>query len=248
MLKFQTALIAILITCCVTLVACERTDSMLGPAPNDMTTGDNMSAKNVISFVPTTDVTTASVGEEIEIDVKITDGEGVAGYGAFFVFNTTALKYINTTRGDYLPAGGIWMSPELGDDGNYQVRLTVGDSTATGVLARVEVAPDAPEAAIEFSIDEVLFQIPETQLPPEFVSPGTVYLAFSILASSPLGADTNPIAVDGDGTLATLTFEVLEATPGTVHLLEVNLSDTNDETLTTTLQNSMITVNAPAAP
>lgn len=243
MLALRVFFMTILTACCLAFIGCNRMEQVLEPA-----TEDPMVLENAVSLVPTTDITAVGVGEEIKIDLKIADGAGVAGYGALFLFNATALKYINTTPGDYIPAGGIQMSPELGDDGNYQVRLTVGDSITVGEVARFEVAPDVPEAAIEFSIAEVLFQIPETELPPEFVSPGAVYSAFSILASSPLGANTKPIPVDGDGTLATLTFEVLEAKPGLIQLLEPNLFNTDDESLTATVQNDMIIVNASAAP
>ncbi len=73
------------------------------------------------------------------------------------------------------------------------------------------------------------------------------YSAFSILASSPLGADTHPIGVDGDGTLASLIFEVIEAKSAAVTLLDINLSDSNDLPLESTLENSLITVNAAPA-
>ena len=243
MLTLRVFFLTILTACCIAFVGCDRMEQVLEPAPEDPRVSEN-----TVSLAPTTDITAVAVGEKIKIDLKIAGGTGVAGYGALFVFDETALKYINTTPGDYLPSGGIWMSPELGNDENYQVRLTIGDSTTVGEVARFEVAPDVPEAAIAFSIDEVLFQIPETQLPPELASPGAVYSAFSILASSPLGTDTKPIPVDGDGTLATLTFEVIEAKPGLIHLREPNLSNTDDEPLAATVQSGMIIVNAPAAP
>ena len=77
--------------------------------------------------------------------------------------------------------------------------------------------------------------------------PSGEYRAFSVLASSPLGADTKPVPVDGDGTLATLIFEVVEAKAAAITLLEINLSDTDDAPLESTLQNSLITVNAADA-
>ncbi len=217
-------------------------------------------SETTVFFEPTTDITAAAVGEHVAIDIKITGGKGVAGYGPLVVFDSAALKYIGTMPGDYLPTGGVWMSPELQDDGSYDVILIVGDTTVSGKSVQFPPAEVAPEPALEFSIDSVLFEIPE--LPPDSGLPNAPYWAFSILASSPLGVDTNPVpvdgdgtpgsdikpvSVDGDGTLATLIFEVTEAKPAAITLLEINLSDTDDAPLESTLENSLITINAADA-
>ena len=202
-------------------------------------------SETTVFLEPKTDITTAAVGQHVTIDIKITGGKGVAGYGPFVAFNSAALKYIGTTGGDYLPSGGIWMSPELQDDGSYEVILIVADTTTSGKSVQFPSAEAAPEPALEFSIDSVLFEIPAP--PPDLGLPNAQYSAFSILASSPLGADTKPVPVDGDGTLATLIFEVIEAKPAAITLLDINLSDTDDVPLESTLQNSLITVNAADA-
>lgn len=242
MLKLQVFFITILTACCIAFAGCDRMEQVLEPA-----TEDPVVSENTVSLVPTTDITAVVVGEEIKIDLKIQRGTGVAGYASLFVFDATALRYINTTQGDYLPPGGIWVSPERSDAGNYVVRLTVGDSTTVGEAVNFAPAPDVPPI-LAFVIEEVLFKLPEQQVPPQFASPSSEYWGVSIVAGSPIGADTKPTPVDGDGTLATLTFEVIEAKPGLIHLLEPRLSNANDETLPATVQNRMIIVNASAAP
>ncbi len=235
-------------------------------------------SETIVSLQPKTDITAASVGEQVTIDIKITGGKGVAGYGPLLVpglgygpllvFDSTALKYIGAAHGDYLPTGGVWMSPRLSDDGSYEILLTVGDSTTSG--KSVIFPPSAedsgndesgdpnddppppggthdPGDSAEISIDDLFFQVPEQLLIPSFGLPSGEYWAISLLASSPLGADTKPVPVDGDGTLATLTFEVIEAKPAAITLLEIQLSDTDDAPLESTLQNSLITVDAADA-
>ena len=202
-------------------------------------------SETTVFLEPTTDITAASVGEQVTIDIKITGGKGVAGYGPFVAFDSGALKYIDTMPGDYLPTGGIWMRPGLNDDGSYEVILTVADITTSGKSVQFPPAEFALGPAQQISIDSALFEIPA--LPPELGLPNAPYWAFSVVASSPLGADTKPVPVDGDGTLATLTFEVIEAKPAAITLLEINLSDTDDAPLESTLQNSLITVNAADA-
>jgi len=242
MLKFQVFFMVIFTACCVAFVGCNRMDQVLEPA-----TEDPMVSENVVFLAATTDISAVTVGEEIKIDLKIADGLGVAGYAPFFLFDATTLKYINTTQGVYLPPGGIWLSPEQSDAGNYVVRLTVGDSTTVGASVSFSPVPDVP-AIFEFSIEEGLFKIPEQHVPPGLASASSEYWGLSILAGSPLGADTKPTPVDGDGTLATLTFEVIAAKPGLIHLLEPNLSNTDDAPLAATVQNDMIIVNASEAP
>ena len=197
-------------------------------------------SETVVSLQPTTDITAAAVGEQVTVDLKIMDGKGVAGYAPLLAFDSGALKYIGATRGDYLPTGGIWMSPRLSDDGSYEVTLTVGGSTTSGKSVSFPLDPST-----QFSVDSMLFEIPE--VPPDLGLPSGNYWALSILASSPLGADTQPVSVDGDGTLATLTFEVIAAKPAGITLVEINLSDTDDAPLESTLQESLITVNATDA-
>ena len=202
-------------------------------------------SETVVSLQPTTDLTALSVGQQVKVDIKIKEGKGVAGAGPQIVFDSARLKYIGTTPGDYLPAGGVWMIPERNAEGNYQIKLTIGDTTTTGTSVNFPPTPDAPGVSVEaISVDHLLFAVPQNQVPPEFAAPGAQYWTFSFLASSPLGADTNPIGVDGDGTLATLTFEVIAAKPAMIALLEPNLSNSHDELLTANLQNDRITVEA----
>ena len=197
-------------------------------------------SETVVSLQPTTDIAAAAVGEQVTIDIKIMDGKGVAGYAPLLAFDSGALKYIEATRGAYLPAGGIWISPRLGDDGSYEVTLTIGDSTTSGKSVSFPLDPST-----QLSIDDMLSEIPD--LPPDLGLPSGEYSLLSILASSPLGADTKPVSVDGDGTLATLTFEVIEAKPAGITLLGIDLSDTDDAPLESTLQESLITVNTTDA-
>lgn len=202
-------------------------------------------SETIVSLQPKTDITAAAIGTHVAIDIKITDGKGVAGYGPLVAFDSAALKYIGTMPSNYLPTGGIWMSPELQDDGSYEVILIVGDTTTSGKSVDFPPAELALGPAQQISIDSMLFEIPA--LPPDSGLPSGEYQAFSVLASSPLGDDTKPVPVDGDGTLATLIFEIIEAKPAAITLLEINLSDTDDAPLESTLQNSLIIVNAADA-
>ncbi len=185
----------------------------------------------VVSLVSSLD-TPPAVGEQVKIDVNIAGGAGVAGYGIFLAYDSTALKYIDSTSGNYLSQGGIWISPVLGSDGEYELRVSLGDTTQTGKTISTPLLGPG-----ELSVDDYFVAIPDPP-PADFVVPDAEYNAISILASSPLDAEGNLTSADGDGTLVTFTFEVVEAKQTAVALVNVHLSDVNDVPLAVGGQNN----------
>ena len=116
-----------------------------------------------------------AVGERMNVNIQIVNGQGVAGYELIVSFDPTALRYIEAANADYLPAGPLAASP--------------------------------------------------------IVSNKTVYMA----ATSIFGA-----ASVYEGTLATLTFEVVESMDSTVKLMDVILSDSGGLPLAVTTRNGQI--------
>ncbi len=174
--------------------------------------------------------------QHIQIDIKLSNGKGVAGYGGLVVFDKMRLKYISATQGDYLPNGGIFIRPIIREDDTYALSINVGDETQTGTTVTIVGQP--------LSVSEFFFQIPE--VPPELALPDGEYWGISFLSSTPLGEDTLPIATDGDGTLVSFTFEVVNPeVPGTVVLAGLHLTDTNDELLPATITEMVITDLVP---
>ena len=114
---------------------------------------------NATVSVSPSPVPSPPVGEQLTLSLKITGGENVAGYQATVAFDTSALRYVSSANGDYLPAGAFFVPPVV----------------------------DGPLVT---------------------------------LAATSLAGESN-----GDGTLATLTFEVIAVKASTVTLSEVVLSD-----------------------
>ena len=100
-----------------------------------------------------------AIGEQLTLSLDIADGENVAGYQVTIGFDTSALHYVESANGDYLPAGAFVVPP--------------------------------------------------------VVSGNRVVLAATSLSG----------ASNGDGTLATLTFEVIAVKGSTLTLSDVVLSD-----------------------
>ena len=108
-----------------------------------------------------------------------------------------------------------------------------------------------------FQLSEFFFEIPSEvleglsseipEVPAAFLRPDAKLWGISILGSAPsdpLDAEGFPIATDGDGTLLTLTFEVIDtAQPAFVVLPEVRLFGSNDETLPATHEKRVINIS-----
>ena len=80
-----------------------------------------------------------AVGEQLRVDIHITDGKDVAGYELSVVFDAASLRYLEATNADYLPPGALTVA-QLDEKNN--VYLTAisqsGPGTATeGTLATV---------------------------------------------------------------------------------------------------------------
>ena len=119
--------------------------------PMDVETPVVATTDAVVSVSPSP-VISPAVGERLTLNLKITAGEAVAGYQFTVRFDPTALRYVESGNGEYLPTGAFFVQPVVNRD-------------------RVE------------------------------------------LAATALAGVSN-----GDGTLATLTFEVLTVKPSTLTL------------------------------
>ena len=131
-----------------------------------------------LSFTP---VSSLAVGELLTLPLTITAGENVAGYQATVSYDTSALRYVSSQNGDYLPAGAFFVPP------------VVAGSTVT-------------------------------------------------LAATSLAGESN-----GDGTLATLTFEVVAVKASTLTLSDVLLTDSDGQSSRPHVEATEVTESAPAS-
>jgi len=122
-----------------------------------------------------------AVGEQFTIGVSIVAGENVGGYQISLEFDTTALRYIESSNGDYLPPGAFFVPPVI--SGN---RVTLGSTSLAGVS-------------------------------------------------------------NGDGTLATITFEVVNVKESTLSLSDVICTDSEGEQLLILKSDSKIVLPEPVS-
>ena len=110
-------------------------------------------------------VESPAIGGQLIVNVNIVNGESVGGYQVTVGFNTTALRYLESDNGDYLPAGAFFVPPVVDEN-----RVTLGAASLVGVS-------------------------------------------------------------NGEGTLAALTFEVLDIKASILNLYDVILTDGDGERL-----------------
>ena len=115
-------------------------------------------AETLIRIAPSP-VTSPAIGEQLTLSLNIKAGKAVAGYQITVQFDPTALRYVESRNGDYLPTGAFFVPPVVNEN-----RVKLASTALMGVS-------------------------------------------------------------NGDGTLATLTFEVVAATASTLALSDVLLSD-----------------------
>ena len=90
-----------------------------------------------VSFSPSS-MQSPAVGEQLTLSLRITDGENVSGYQATVKFDTTALKYVQSDNGDYLPDGAFFIPPKA-EGGTVTLAATslAGASNGDGTLATI---------------------------------------------------------------------------------------------------------------
>ena len=67
-------------------------------------------SNTTVHLSPTTEQSPA-IGELLTFHLNITEGENIRGYQATVQFDTTALKHVESTNGDYLPSGAFFIPP-----------------------------------------------------------------------------------------------------------------------------------------
>ena len=120
-------------------------------------------------------VASPDVGEQLTFSLNIAEGQNVAGYQATVSYDTTALSYVQSENGTYLPSGAFFLPP------------IASGNTVT-------------------------------------------------LAATAIGGASN-----GEGILATITFEIINAKASTVRLSDVLLTNNIGGTLTLQTQDAEIT-------
>ena len=176
-------------------------------------------------------VVSPAVGEQLEMRINITGGEAVAAYQVSVEFDTTALRYVSSVNGDYLPAGVFFLDPFVLDpvvEGNL-VTLgagsAAGEGNGDGTLARLTFEVIAVKASTVELFSVILTNsageatrpgveaghITVSVVNPDVNGDGTVDNTDAALVAEAMGTDNIRYDANGDGTVDFLDlFFVLE--------------------------------------
>ena len=112
-------------------------------------------ADATVSITPSP-VSSPAIGEQLTLSLNITDGEKVAGYQATVQFDTSALRYVESANGDYLPTGAFFVPPAVsGNKVTLAATSLSGESHGDGTLATLTFEVIAVKAST-LSLSEVI--------------------------------------------------------------------------------------------
>ena len=95
-------------------------------------------ATNAVLSISPSSVTSPAIGEQLSLNLKIAAGEAVAGYRITVRFDETALRYVESSKGNYLPAGATFATPVVkGGQVVLTSNASTGVSNGDGTLATI---------------------------------------------------------------------------------------------------------------
>ena len=112
-------------------------------------------ADATVSITPSP-VSSPAIGEQLTLSLTITDGQTVAGYQATVQFDTSALRYVESANGDYLPTGASFVPPVVSENKVTLAATSLsGESNGDGTLATLTFEVIAVKASA-LSLSEVI--------------------------------------------------------------------------------------------
>ena len=183
-----------------------------------------------LSLSPTS-IQSPAIGEQLTFSLKIADAENVAGYQATVSYDTTALRYVESANGDYLPSGAFFIPPVAeGNTVTLAASSLAGESKGDGTLANITFEVVAVKASTvrltnvlltDGSGDSSVPQIENaeiiepSQLPEDVNQDGVVNIIDLTLVASNFGkTGQNAADVNGDGVVNIIDLTLVAAAFG----------------------------------
>ena len=162
------------------------------------------SSMRTVSVTPTV-VASPAIGEQLTVQISIASGSNVGGYQATVEFEPTALRYLASANGDYLPEGAFFLTPIVGENTVQIVgtSLTGTSQKATGTLATLTFQVLAVKESV-LDLDDVILTDSDGEHLPLFTVSGRV-VEPEPLASSAIVRVT-PVSVTSPEVGETLVF------------------------------------------
>ena len=111
------------------------------------------------------------VGQQLTLSINIGGGQNVAGYQATAHFDTTTLRYVESSNGDYLPASAYVIPPVVESDRVMLAATSFGEeSNNDGTLATITFEVVATKASTVRLSDVLLTDIAGNSTRPKIIT------------------------------------------------------------------------------
>ena len=158
------------------------------------------------------------VGRQLTIRLKITNGRNIAGYEVSVHFDTSALRYVSSANGSYLPAGAFFAPPQVSGGKVTLTAVSVPNAAqeSSGTLASVTFSVVAVQASTlrltgaalsdsnagSVSVSTRNGSVVESRVPKWDVNQDGIVNVFDLaLVAKSLGSSDVRADVTGDGTV-----------------------------------------------
>ena len=182
-----------------------------------------VAATNAVLSISPSSVVSPAIGEQLTLNLSIVGGESIAGYQITLQFDATALRYVESNNGDYLPTGVSFVPPVV-NRGSVELASTAltGVSNSDGTLATVTFEVLTVKASTLTLSDMLLADsqgntfLPQVEAgeitePPELktdvTGDGMVNILDLVLVANALGADAPDL--NGDGVVNVLDLVIV---------------------------------------
>ena len=165
------------------------------------------SALTTVSITPAT-IASPEIGQQLEVQVKISGGRSIAGYQLTLVYDKTTLAYVNIKVGDYLPPEAF-LIPPVSSPGSVMVGAVAISGVAKktdGILALATFKVLAKKDST-IQLSEVRLSNREAQEIPAVIKNGNVLESRDL--ADPLNLEATDAPLD-TGNLGNTVLESLD--------------------------------------
>lgn len=131
----------------------DRTSSMMKPVVEEL------ADEGALVYVDPTQITLPAVGTQLQVSIQIEYAADVAGYQFTLEFDPTALRYVESSDADYLPAGAFVITPNVSENSVLMAAAAglpgAAASSSSGTLATITFEVIAAKAST-LTLSEVI--------------------------------------------------------------------------------------------
>ena len=160
-----------------------------------------------VSITPAS-VVSPIIGGQFTVNVSIVAGKNVGGYQLSLGYDATAIRYVSSANGDYLPSGAFFVPPVVSDNKvTLGATSLAGISNGDGTLATVTFEVVDPKASVIRLFDVILTDSAGERLP-RLTRSGKILEPADVTSSAVISITPSPVVSSTIGELLTLNIDI----------------------------------------